>query len=217
MKNVIFIAPPAAGKGTISEYLTKNHHYIHLSTGDLLRNEIKKGTNIGLEIKDIMTEGKFIPDHIILPLFEKEIMKIKDKPFILDGIPRKVNQADYLSDLFKKVGILDYIVIHLDVSPEVLEQRICGRRVCKNCGSSYNIFFETFKPQRENICDQCSGELIKRDDDNIETYKLRYEDYCKKTEPLIQYYQEKGLLKIIDANRKTAEIINDIEYVIGSD
>lgn len=210
MKNVIFIAPPAAGKGTVSKYLVEELGYTHLSTGDLLRNEIKVGTEIGNQVKEIMASGKFTPDSIILPLFKKELLKIKDKPFILDGMPRKLNQAEYLTDLFNELGVDNYIVINMDANEEILNKRVVGRRYCTNCGSSYNIYFEGFKPVKENICDTCKESLIQRDDDNLESFRVRYEDYKREAEPLIHYYEEKGLLKRIDANLSNKEIIENI-------
>lgn len=217
MKNLILIAPPAAGKGTISKYLVEEFGYTHLSTGDLLRNEIKLGTEIGLQVKELMASGKFTPDSIILPLFKKELQRIKDKLFILDGMPRKLNQAKYLTDLFNELGIDNYVVINMETTEDILERRIVGRRYCTNCGSSYNIYFEDFKPVKENICDTCKESLIQRDDDNLESFKNRYEDYKREAEPLIHYYQEKGLLKTIDASKTNSEIINDVKSVLGSD
>lgn len=216
MKNVIFIAPPAAGKGTISDYLVKNKGYVHISTGDLLRNEIKLGTEIGIQIKELMKEGKFIGDDIILPLFKEELMKLKDKPFILDGMPRTIAQADYLTTLFQKLNVDNYVVINMVIDEAVLEKRAVGRRICE-CGASYNIFFDEFKPNVEGICDQCHKELIQREDDTLETFRSRLETYTKETEPLIHYYKEKGLLKSIDANQSNAKIISDVEYILGSE
>lgn len=210
MKNVILIAPPAAGKGTVSKYLVEELGYTHLSTGDLLRNEIKNGTKIGIQVKEIMDSGQFTPDNIILPLFKSELLRIKDKPFILDGMPRKLNQAEYLTDLFNELNANNYVVINIDAEREILERRIVGRRYCINCGSSYNVYFENFMPKEENICDKCEKELIQREDDNLESFSKRYEDYVREAESLIHYYKEKGLLKTIDASLSNNEIIENI-------
>lgn len=214
MVNVILIAPPAAGKGTISKYLVEKYGYTHLSTGDLLRNEIKLETEIGMQVKEIMASGKFTPDEIILPLFKSEIMKMKDKPFILDGMPRKLNQAEYITELFEEMNVDNYVVINLTANQEVLERRIVGRRVCNKCESSYNIYFEGFKPKEENICDKCNTKLIQREDDNIESFRNRYEDYNREAEPLIRYYKEKNLLNTIDVSLPNSEIIANVEKLI---
>lgn len=216
MKNVIFIAPPAAGKGTISDYLVKNKGYVHISTGDLLRNEIKLGTEIGIQIKELMKEGKFIGDDIILPLFKEELLRLKDKPFILDGMPRTLQQADYLTNLFQELNVDNYVVINIEIDENLLEKRAVGRRICE-CGASYNIYFDEFKPNVEGICDQCHKELIQREDDTLETFRSRLETYTKETEPLIHYYNEKGLLKSVDANQNSDKIISDVEYILGSE
>lgn len=215
MKNIILIAPPAAGKGTISKYLVEKYNYIHLSTGDLLRKEISLGTDTGLQIKELMETGKLTPDSIMLPLFEKELEKIKDKHFILDGSPRTLYQAEHLTEVFSKINVDNYVVINLSADKEVLEKRIVGRRYCTNCGSSYNVYFEKFKPIKENICDKCNNDLIIRTDDNLTSFQNRYEDYIKETEPLISYYKEKGLLEVVDANLPNEEIVKTVEEIIG--
>lgn len=216
MMNVIFIAPPAAGKGTISDYLIKNKGYVHISTGDLLRNEIKLETVIGKQIQELMKEGKFIGDDIVLPLFKEELLKLKDKPFILDGMPRTLSQADYLANVFQELDVDNYVVINIEIDKNVLEKRAVGRRICE-CGASYNIYFDDFKPNVEGICDQCHKKLIQREDDTLETFQSRFETYKKETEPLIHYYQEKGLLKSVDANQSSNKIISDVENILGSE
>lgn len=214
MKNVIFIAPPAAGKGTISEYLIKNKGYVHISTGDLLRNVAKLDTEVGIKVKGLMKEGKFIGDDIILPLFKEELLRLKDKPFILDGMPRTLEQADYLTNLFQELNVDNYVVINMEINEDLLEKRAVGRRICE-CGASYNIYFDDFKPNVEGICDQCHKELIQREDDTLETFKNRYQTYLKETEPLIHYYEEKGLLTRVDANQANDKIISDVEQILG--
>lgn len=216
MKNLILIAPPAAGKGTISEFLVENENYVHISTGDILRKAAKEDTKLGKLIASLIKEGNFVDDAIILPLFKEEIMKIKDKPFILDGMPRKPLQAEYLTKLLKEFGVDNYVVINLEINEDLLEKRATGRRICK-CGASYNIYFDDFKPQKKGICDKCSEELIQREDDTLETFKKRYQIYIKETEPLIHYYKEKGLLKNVDVSKTKSEILEDVKSILGSD
>ncbi len=214
MKNIIFIAPPAAGKGTISEYLIKNLNYTHLSTGDLLRKVAKQDNENGKKIRSLMKEGKFIPDEIILPLFKDELLTLKDKPFILDGMPRTLKQAKYLDNLFQEIDLNNYIVLSLNVDKEILKERIIGRRICPDCGSSYNIYFEGLKPKDNEHCDNCGSSLIQREDDNLEAFQVRYQAYLEETEPLITFYKEKKVLQEIDGTKQPLEIQNDVDKLL---
>lgn len=161
-----------------------------------------------------MAQGKLIPDEIILPLFKEELMRIKDKLFILDGMPRKLNQAEYLTDLFIEMNAHNYVVINLSLSEETLRKRITGRRICKSCNSSYNIYFDGHKPTKEGICDKCSNDLIEREDDNLESFKNRYNDYVKEVKRVIEYYNKLHKLITIDADRINEEIIKDVDKEI---
>jgi len=214
MKNVILIAPPAAGKGSISNYLINNLGYTHIGTGDILRNVAKEDTEIGKKVNELMQSGKLIGDDIILPLFKNELIKLKDKPFILDGIPRNINQGEYLEKIFEEIGVNNYIVININIDLETLEKRVTGRRVCTNCGSIYNINFDEFKPKVEDTCDDCSSTITLRNDDNIETFTKRYETYLNETAPLIKFYQEKDLLKIVDAKISSTELIKNVKDIL---
>lgn len=210
MKNVIFIAPPAAGKGTLSDYLVENMGYTHISTGDILRKVSKENEKIATLLKS----GTFIGDDIILPLFKEELLKIKDKPFVLDGMPRNLEQASYLEELFQETGVNNYMVINIVVSEELLSKRAIGRRVCETCKSSYNIYFDGFKPKNENVCDKCHTKLIQRTDDTLETFKERYQTYLNVTEPLIHFYENKGKLRTIDASKHQEEILADMLRIL---
>lgn len=156
-----------------------------------------------------MAQGKLISDEIILPLFKQELIKIKDKLFILDGLPRKLNQAEYLTNLLAEINVDNYLVINLNLSEETLKKRITGRRICKSCNSSYNIYFDNHKPIKEGKCDKCNNDLIQRDDDNLESFKNRYNDYIKEAKPILDYYKKINKLIIIDADRTNEEIIKD--------
>ena len=214
MMNVIFIAPPAAGKGTISEYLVETNGYIHLSTGELLRKVASENTELGRHIAKLMQEGILVEEGIVLKVFESELERIKDKAFILDGIPRKAHQAEYLDNLFKQFGIQKYVVINLDIDENLLTKRITGRRVCSNCGASYNINDDAFRPKMIDSCDICNSKLIQRKDDNEETFKVRYQTYLKETKPLLDYYREKGVLHKIDASKSQQEIRAAVEEIV---
>lgn len=217
MKNVILLAPPAAGKGTVSRYLVEKYGYTHLSTGDVLRNAAKKDIELGKKINQFMKEGKFTSDDIILPLFKEEFTKRKDQRFILDGMPRKLNQAEYLENLFLQLQVDNYVVIYMDIERDSLSKRITNRRVCESCKASYNLYFEDFKSKVEGICDKCGGNLIQREDDTIEAFQTRYEEYLEEIEPLIHYYKEKGILYTVNANASNTEVLKQIICIIGSE
>ncbi len=214
MKNVIFIAPPAAGKGSVSNYLIDNLGYAHISTGDILRRVASEDTEIGKTVHNLMKTGELIGDDIILPLFKNELSKLKDKPFILDGMPRNVFQGKYLDDVFQELNVNNYVVINMDMDKDVLEKRATGRRICKSCGNIYNINFAEFKPRVEGKCDKCSSNLIWREDDNLETFQTRYTTYLQETAPLIEFYQEKGLLKTVDASLPKNEIFENVKTIV---
>ncbi len=206
MMNVIFIAPPAAGKGTISSSLVHDYNYIHLSTGDLLR-EVAKTNH---EIAELMQSGKFISDDIIFGLIKDKIVSLKDKAFILDGVPRNLNQAKYLTELLKEIDVDNYLVINIDISKDTLEKRATGRRICPQCGASYNIYFPEFQPTKENTCNECGSELIARSDDSLETFKVRYQTYLDNTLPVLDYYQTLNKLVTINANQDSDLIMKDV-------
>lgn len=210
MMKVIFIAPPASGKGTISKYLVDNHGYTHLSTGDILRKIAKEDSELGKNIANLINNGKFISDEIMFKIIKNELVSLKDRPFILDGMPRNINQAEYLEKILKELNVNNYMVIHIDINENILEKRATGRRLCGNCGTSYNIFFEKFKPINENICDKCNSNLIKRKDDTAETFKLRYQTYLNSTAPIINFYRNKGILHTIDASKPNDELLKDV-------
>lgn len=214
MMRVIFIAPPAAGKGTISKYLVDNLGYTHLSTGDLLRKIAKENSELGKNIAKLMEEGKFISDDIMFELIKNELNTLKDKPFILDGMPRNIEQAKYLEKMFASMDVNNYIVINIDIDKELLEKRATGRRICESCKASYNIYFDGFKPKVENICDVCNHELTQRSDDTAETFNNRYDTYLKSTAPLIHFYEEKGILHKVLASKPNEEIIQDVVELV---
>ena len=205
--NIILIAPPAAGKGTQSELICKKYNLNHLSTGDLLRETTTKDDEVSREIKDLMNKGMLISDDIILKLIEN---KIKDNDnFVFDGFPRNLSRAisfdTLLNNLNKKI---DY-VIYLKIDKQTALSRIVDRYVCPKCNSVYNLKDEV------KICKNCSEQLIKRKDDNEETFNNRYDVYMNETYPVINYYKEKGILHEIDSSNTPDTIFNEIESIIG--
>ena len=216
MINIIFIAPPAAGKGTISSELVEAFGYVHVSTGDLLREEQMNQTEIGLKIEAIIARGEFVSDGIITSLLEKRISTL-NKSFILDGFPRNIEQAMTLEEIFKRLRIDNYVAIYLDVSEEEALSRATGRMICPKCKISYHKYFEEKKPKFENICDHCHVELIQRDDDKEETYKVRYKNFLELTYPIVDFYKSKGKLKNIDVNMGTDKALIEIKSIVGED
>lgn len=205
MKNIIFIAPPAAGKGTQSTMLKENYGYNHLSTGDMLREVVSSGTEFGLQVKNIIDRGELVSDELIISLINDKLAKIDGKPFILDGFPRTLNQAKSLDNMLDK----DYEVIYLDLTEEEAIERILGRLTC-NCGKSYNLNVDNLKPKVEGICDGCGKELVKRNDDNVDSFKVRYKTFLDNTKPLMEYYEDKNKLHKINVNRNVEDIFKDI-------
>jgi len=180
----------------------------HISTGDLLRNEIAHSTKIGQEIKESMALGKFVSDELITKLLKKRLSN-KDchKGFILDGYPRNLNQASTFDKLLEELGYDEGIVIFLDVDREVALSRMKSRMVCPKCGMSYNTSTRDLSPVREGLCDNCGGTLKVRNDDTEETFIGRFDTYMKETYPLIEYYQNKNNLVKIDVNNKSADTV----------
>jgi len=214
MKNIIFIAPPAAGKGTQSELLCNKYGLLHISTGDLLREESKKNTELGQEIKEKMSTGKLIDDSIIIELLKNKLIEIGNKSIILDGFPRTVVQAEAYDDMLDELNLdLGYVIV-LDVDKELLEKRIVGRVSCPNCGNVYNELIEESKPMQEGLCNNCHTKLVKRADDNSESFKVRYETYLNTTKPLISYYESKGCLYHVDGNSSKHQIFDNIVNIL---
>ena len=212
MKNIIFIAPPAAGKGTHSKKLVDKYNYVHISTGDMLREVIQTGSELGLEVKSIIDQGKLVSDELIIKLINNKLTDIKGKPFILDGFPRTLSQAESLDSIVDN----DYEVIYLDIDKETAIKRIEGRLTC-SCGASYNINEAAFRPQIEGICDKCGSKLVKRDDDNALAFAVRYDTFLENTKPLYEYYEKKNKLHVIDVNKDASEIFDEISRIVAND
>lgn len=212
--NIIFIAPPAAGKGTLSDKLVSKYNYKHLSTGDLLREEIKKQSDLGKRIDEIISKGELVSDEIITELLKNELVQIKDEKFILDGYPRNIAQAEILKNLFEEIGINNYIVIYLDLEKELAMKRALGRVVCSKCGTSYNTYFKNFMPEKDGICDKCGNQLKRRSDDTEETFNKRFDTYLEVTSPVLEYYKKINKLNIVDANVESADVFKIVEQIL---
>lgn len=196
---MILLGAPGAGKGTQAERLCKLLNIPTISTGNILRAAIKNGTPTGLKAKAFMDAGKLVPDEVIIGIITERLAEDDCKNgYILDGVPRTIAQAEAMEES----GIKFDAVIALDVSDEVIMERMAGRRVCEKCGSSYHVV--NLPPKQEGVCDQCGGKLVQRKDDAPETVKHRLEVYHKETKPLEDFYAQRGLLKIVE-NHPTVE------------
>jgi adenylate kinase len=211
--NIIIFGPPGGGKGTQSDKIASKYQLFKISTGDLLRNEIKKGTLLGKKIEEIVNSGTLVSDNIINDLIEKVISdkECKNK-IIFDGYPRNVEQAKNLNNLLKKYEQKIHLVISLRVSLDLIIKRITGRLVCSKCGNTFNEFFN---PPLPNLTCCKDGTLKRRSDDNVETAKKRYETYENSTRPLLEYYSKSGLLKKINGESKIEEIAAKIADFIN--
>lgn len=216
MKNIIFLAPPAAGKGTQSKLLCDNYNFEHISTGDLLRAEVAKQTTIGKDIDAKMKSGLLIEDNIIFNLLIDKLNNEKNtEGYILDGFPRNIKQAEKYDEILKENNQkIDY-VFYLYLSKEEAVKRITGRLFCPKCGSVYNEFSLDCAPAVKDICDKCNTTLIKRADDNVETINQRYDIYMNETKPLIDFYKNKSILYELDSSLDVTEIYNQIIEIIG--
>lgn len=215
MKNIIFIAPPAAGKGTQSDLLVKKYGYIHISTGDLLRNEMQNETALGKQIASIMASGELVSDDIVTELLRARLSSDDAKNgFILDGYPRNINQAEILSKLMEELNLSIDTVIYLDMAEEIAMHRALGRITCPECGRGFNKYENAKKPKVENLCDDCNVTLVSRSDDTEDTFKVRFNAYIENTEPLLNYYKNLGILNIIDNSGTPDDTFKLIEAVI---
>ena len=205
MKLVIF-GPPGSGKGTYASRLKSKLNIATISTGDIFREAVKQGTELGKKVKEYLDSGQLVPDETVIEAVRNRIAKPDcEKGFILDGFPRTVEQAKALETAVK----ID-AVINLLISEEIIIERLSNRRTCKNCGEIYNL--KTLKPKKEGICDKCGGPLIQRKDDTISVIKERFQVFEKQTRPLIKHYKNKTPLVNIACNRLPPE--NVIEQII---
>ncbi|GAB4269657.1 adenylate kinase [Thermincola ferriacetica] len=206
---LMIMGPPGAGKGTQAEVLVKELNITHISTGDMFRAAIKEGTEMGKKAKEYMDKGQLVPDEVVVGMVKDRLSQPDcEKGFLLDGFPRTIAQAEALSKTLDEMGIKLDGVINIEVPREKLLARLTGRRVCKSCGASYHVLFNP--PEKEGVCNNCGGELYQRSDDNEETVNNRLDVYEEQTQPLIDYYKEKGLLININGDQPIDKVLADI-------
>ncbi len=209
---IILLGPPGSGKGTQAKELEKKFGFVHISTGDLLRKAVREGTPVGKIAEKYMREGALVPDDVILKLVNEALDGV-DK-FVLDGFPRNTSQAEKLDDMMREKSGKITKAILLEVTDDEIVRRLLARRVCPSCGRVYNLI--TSPPKDDNKCDVCGVQLIRRSDDNEDTIRNRLSVYRNETAPLIDYYERKGILVKIDAEKSPDEVFNAIVRVIGA-
>ena len=197
---IIMLGAPGAGKGTQAKKIAEKYHIPHISTGDIFRENIKNGTELGKKAKEYMDAGNLVPDELVCDLVVDRLKQDDCKNgYILDGFPRTIPQAEALTAaLAKNDDAIDY-ALEIFIEDQAIIDRMSGRRVCKSCGATYHVV--NIPPKTEGVCDECDGELIVRDDDAPETVKKRLDVYHEQTAPLIDYYKKQGILKVIDGSK----------------
>ncbi len=218
MKNIIFIAPPAAGKGTQSKLISAEYNIPHISTGDLLRDEISSGSQLGESLKQEMDQGNLISNEIIVNLLRNRISKVDcNNGYILDGYPRNVEQAKIYKDMLKELNKDIGVVIYMEIDKNLALERTLSRMICSSCGTSYNTNVAELRPRIDGICDKCGHTLKVRSDDNKNTFLNRFDTYLTETNPLINYYEELGILRKIEIHEKDSaqDIFNEIKNILN--
>ena len=211
---IIMLGAPGAGKGTQAKQIAAKYEIPHISTGDIFRANIKEGTALGMEAKSYMDKGQLVPDELTVKILLDRVSKDDCKNgYVLDGFPRTIPQADVLDKAVSELNDkIDY-AINVDDKDDNIIRRMSGRRACLNCGATYHIV--NVPPKKEGICDTCGSELVIRDDDKEETVKARLLAYHEQTQPLIDYYNNKGILKEVDGTKDMNDVFADIVNILG--
>jgi len=210
--NVVVLGSPGVGKGTYTGLTSKRFNLPHISTGDMFRENMKAGTELGIKAKSFINDGLLVPDAVTTEMLKQRLDKPDvEKGFLLEGYPRNVEQAETLKDIVKLDKVLSFFA-----SPDVIIDRLSGRRVCRGCGATYHV--KNVPPKVKGVCDECAGELYQREDDNPEKIKKRLEVYENQTAPLIEYYKGEGLLFEVDVSSPYEErekVIKVVAEVLG--
>ncbi|PWZ91725.1 adenylate kinase [Staphylococcus pseudintermedius] len=213
--NIILMGLPGAGKGTQASEIIKKYPIPHISTGDMFRKAIKDETELGKEAKSYMDRGELVPDEVTVGIVKERISEDDAKKgFLLDGFPRTIEQAEALNSILKELGRTIDAVVNIEVPEEELMNRLTGRRICETCGTTYHLVFNP--PKVEGICDIDGGKLYQREDDNPETVANRLEVNVKQSKPILEFYNQKGLLKNIDGSKHIDEVTSDVIEILES-
>ncbi|MFW5980644.1 MAG: adenylate kinase [Halanaerobiaceae bacterium] len=211
---IVFLGLPGAGKGTQAKFLSNKYNMNHISTGDIFREAIKKGTPLGEKAKTYMDKGDLVPDEITIGLVENKVEEFEeDEDYIFDGFPRTLNQAKALTEILEKENIRVNLCIFIKVDEDELVIRISGRRICEECGAIYHVEFNP--PEEEGICDKCGGSLYQRKDDEEETVRNRIKTNKKETMPLVHYYKDRGVLEtIVGTDQMPEDVSHQLQGII---
>ena len=211
--NILIMGPAGSGKGTMAKLIIEEFGVAHISTGDMLRENVKNDTSLGHQAKDFMEAGRLVPDDLINAMVKERLLRADAvKGFLMDGFPRTLVQAKAFEDITKAIEKPVDIVINLKVDVDTLAGRITGRRICKNCGAIYHI--KNSPSKVDGICDVCGNNTIQRPDDTLEQLQVRLKEHAKNTEPVLDYYREKGLVQDIEAAKPANEVWVDIKQAI---
>lgn len=211
---IIMLGAPGAGKGTQAKMIAEKYGLPHISTGDIFRANIKNGTELGKEAKEYMDKGLLVPDELTVRLLLDRVAQDDCKNgYVLDGFPRTIPQAEVLDEKLSELGEKVDYAINVDVPDENIVNRMSGRRACLNCGATYHIV--SIPPKKEGICDVCASALVLRDDDRPETVQNRLKVYHDQTQPLIDFYEKKGVLRSVDGTLPMEEVFTAITKILG--
>lgn len=212
---IILLGPPGAGKGTLASSLKDRLNIFHISTGDILREEMKKNSSIGAKIKGIVESGQLVPDEVVTDIIRLRVASadVKKQGFLLDGFPRTEKQAQDLDDILSKLGQSIDFTLYMKATVPVIIRRLTGRLVCRKCGALFHKYNKP--PAKQSVCDECGGELYQRSDDNEETIKKRMEVYLDSTKPIINFYQKQNKLVELDSDRDSDVVENDLMKILN--
>ena len=202
---VVLVGPPGAGKGTQAEHIAKHYRIPNISTGDIFRANVAERTSLGEIAKSYMDEGELVPDDVTVAMVRDRLgYDDTDHGFLLDGFPRTVPQAESLGALLDELDVPLDVVLKITVDDDEVVRRLSGRRICRSCGRTFHVEFDP--PSKEDVCDVCGGDLYQRDDDKPETVRRRLQVYREQTKPLVEYYEERGLLRRVMGTGEVTEV-----------
>ncbi|MCX7998873.1 MAG: adenylate kinase [Leptospiraceae bacterium] len=211
--NLILLGAPGAGKGTQAKLIIEKYKIPQISTGDMLREAVAKGTELGKKAKEFMSQGKLVPDEVVIGIVRERLrQKDCEKGFILDGFPRTIAQAEALDRIMTELGKKIDAVININVPEDEVVRRIVNRRICKKCGAIYHLIYDP--PKKNGFCDKCGGEVYQREDDKESVVRERFAIYKKSTEPLIDYYKNKGILHDVDGTKEIGKVNAEVLEIL---